>query len=346
MTFKMGDVTEIQGSAKLPYKIKWTGEVISCDCVAWKMQSQPINKRTCRHIRKLRGDEAESARIGGSLTMRAPKRKDKVTAVAPALLLAETWSPEIDPTGYWMSEKLDGVRAYWDGTKFLSRLGNEFFAPAWYKKHLPKYPLDGEFWMGRKMFQKTVSIVRTEGLDKEWRGIMYRVFDLPAMKKAFEQRMEAFYALNSKWFGVADHLGSVNHVRCEGIKHLRSELGRIEALGGEGLMLRLPLSIYEGCRSETLLKVKTLVDAEARILSYEDGKKGGNREHMVGAFWVQAVNGDLMGKKFKVGTGQTHELLKNPPPIGSLITFRYVKSAVSDDGLPKPASYVGPAIDK
>lgn len=43
-----------------------------------------------------------------------------------SILLAHKWEPDHDPTGWWMSEKLDGVRAYWDGEAFVSRRGNQF----------------------------------------------------------------------------------------------------------------------------------------------------------------------------------------------------------------------------
>src|SRR5437660_1580187 len=46
---------------------------------------------------------------------------------APRLLLAKVWNPSIDPTGWWMSEKYDGVRGYWDGRKLWSRNGNLIF---------------------------------------------------------------------------------------------------------------------------------------------------------------------------------------------------------------------------
>ena len=345
---KDGETFLMKGSAKEPYQLKRVGVTYSCSCPAWKNQSSPINKRTCKHIRKLRGDDAESARIGGSLTVRSPKRKDKITAVAPAILLAETWNKETDPTGYSMSEKLDGVRAYWDGKQFLSRLGNKFFVPEWYTKGFPNTQLDGEFWIGRKKFQEAVSIVRTQGLDEPWKKIKYMIFDSPEMEtEKFEKRYKNLWdMITGPTWEAGDHVILLDQIPCKGYAHLSSYLQDIENKGGEGVMLRQPGSFYEGCRSSTLLKVKSFEDGEAIILEYEDGKKGGNREGMVGAFIVEAINGRLKGKKFKVGTGQSHKILKDPPPIGSKITFRYIVSALSDDGLPKPASFVGLVIDK
>ncbi|KAH3768865.1 hypothetical protein DPMN_170081 [Dreissena polymorpha] len=60
---------------------------------------------------------------------------------------------ETDPKDWWMSEKLDGVRAYWNGRCFYSRNGNAFKAPVWFTKDLPKdMHLDEKLYAGRKKF--------------------------------------------------------------------------------------------------------------------------------------------------------------------------------------------------
>ena len=93
-------------------------------------------------------------------------------------------------TGWWISEKLDGVRAYWDGRSFYSRLGNEFIPPSWFVKDLPTdMTLDGELFGGRGKFQKTVSIVKTAGSGR-WKELQYYVFDAPSIKKPFEARID------------------------------------------------------------------------------------------------------------------------------------------------------------
>src|SRR5947209_4846684 len=147
-----GDSIEMQGSGAKPYVLKNTGGVYSCSCPAWRNQSVAIERRTCKHLRKLRGDAAETARVGGALPQRpAAAAGDQATAAGPPLLLAETWDNATDLTGWWMSEKLDGVRAYWDGRQFLSRLGNLYHAPDWFTAGLPAdVPLDGELWIDRK----------------------------------------------------------------------------------------------------------------------------------------------------------------------------------------------------
>src|SRR5918998_891176 len=155
-----GESVEMKGSGAKPYVLKNSGGVYSCTCPAWRNQSTGIERRTCKHLRKLRGDAAEEARLGAALPAKPPTAAG--TATAPPLLLAETWDQVTDPTGWWLSEKLDGVRAYWDGRQLLSRLGNMFHAPDWFIDGLPDHPLDGELFLDRKSFQKTVAIVRRQ----------------------------------------------------------------------------------------------------------------------------------------------------------------------------------------
>ena len=139
-----GESVEMKGSAARPYVIKNVGGVYSCSCPAWRNQSLPIERRTCKHIRKLRGDEAEKERVGSALPARKASSEEKQ---GPPLLLAERWDNAADLADWWMSEKLDGVLAYFDGKQFLSRQGNVYHAPDWFVAGLPKVPLDGELWL-------------------------------------------------------------------------------------------------------------------------------------------------------------------------------------------------------
>src|SRR5471030_778716 len=84
-----GESAEMQGSGSKPYVLKNVGGVYSCSCPAWRNQSIAIEKRTCKHLRKLRGDQAEEARIGGAVPVRAKEAGKE--AQAPPLLLAERW---------------------------------------------------------------------------------------------------------------------------------------------------------------------------------------------------------------------------------------------------------------
>jgi DNA ligase 1 len=68
------------------------------------------------------------------------------------VLLAETAEDDMDPTGWYGSEKMDGVRAVWSGSTFYSRNGNEFFPPSFFVKNFPKSTLDGELFTKRDDF--------------------------------------------------------------------------------------------------------------------------------------------------------------------------------------------------
>jgi DNA ligase-1 len=324
-----GESVEMKGSGSRPYVLKNVGGVYSCTCPAWRNQSIGIERRTCKHLRSLRGDAAEEARIGSALPAKPIVAEGE--AQAPPLLLAESWDGVLDPTGWHFSEKLDGVRAFWDGKgHFLSRQGNLYHAPDWFVKGLPNVPLDGELWLGRKKFQRAVSIVRRQDQSDLWKEITYLVFDAPALEKGFEDRLQFVKECLGDSSAYARPL---EHQVCRGVDHLRGELSRLEALGAEGMMLRRPGSRYESGRSQTLLKVKNFHDAEARVLEHQAG--AGRHKGRLGALLVELED----GTKFAVGTGFSDAERENPPGIGSLITFRYEE--LSDGGVPRFPSYVG-----
>lgn len=341
-----GEMVEVQGSAKDPYILRNTGGVLSCSCPAWRNQSAPIEKRTCKHLRNHCGEAEELARLGGELPERARKPRPvavvsasgvvssesaEAASTEPALLLAHSWTTDVDLSGWWMSEKLDGVRAYWDGRQFISRQGNVYQAPDWFIEDLPTdVHLDGELWLSRKGFQRAVSIVRRQDKSEHWKEITYLVFDAPLVDAAFEGRVAYLHELLGK-IGPK-YARAHEHERCENIDHLKRELARVEALGGEGLMLRKPGSRYERGRSYTLLKVKSFHDAEARVVGHLEG--AGKHKGRLGALSVEL--GD--GTSFSVGTGFSDAQRENPPPIGSIITFRYQE--LSDRGVPRFPSFV------
>ncbi len=352
-----GETVEVQGSAKDPYLLRNVGGVYSCTCPAWRNQSTAIEKRTCKHLRQYCGDEAERDRLGGEIPTNAARpRKVASTSSAPSggtanatqtnananantdsassappILLAHSWTTEVDLTGWWMSEKLDGVRAYWDGTQFISRQGNVYHAPDWFIEDLPKdVHLDGELWLSRKGFQRAVSIVRRQDKSDQWKEITYLVFDAPAVDDVFEARMAYISQLLDE--AQPKYARPHTHERCSGTDHLRQELARVEELGGEGLMMRKPASKYEVGRSFSLLKVKSMHDAEARVIEHLPGT--GRHKGRLGALSVELAN----GTKFSVGTGFSDAERDNPPPVGSVITFRYQE--LSDRGVPRFPAFV------
>jgi DNA ligase-1 len=351
-----GDSVEVQGSTST-YTLTRQGAVFMCTCPAWKNQGAPVDARTCKHLRKHLGDTFETSRVGAGAPQRSAatvknksgegptrsaagggaKVSDKAAAEgkAPPVLLAHKWETDHDPTGWWMSEKLDGIRAYWDGEGFISRLGNKFYAPDWFVADLPADTLDGELWVGRKQFQRTTSIVRSGAQSDEWKQVTYVVFDAPEAKGGFEDRIAHIEKVMKR--AAAPHARALEHVVCTGMDHLREELLRVEALGGEGLMLRQPKSMYAVGRSNTLLKVKTFHDAEATVIGHAPG--AGKHKGRLGALIAKLADGTT----FNVGTGFSDAERDAPPAVGSIITFRYQE--LSNDGVPRFPSYVGERVD-
>lgn len=244
-----------------------------------------------------------------------------------SVLLAKTWAGS-DPAGWWMSEKLDGVRAVWDCRTLATRSGQEIHAPQWFLDALPAgEPLDGELWIGRGLFQQTVGVVRSHGGGDDWRAVRFAVFDAPMAAGGFEERQAA----------LRDAIGSdgqafvLPQLRCEGQAHMLEQLDRIESVGGEGLMLRQPASRYERKRSGTLLKVKTFHDAEATVIGYESGT--GRNAFCVGALVAQLQD----GTEFRVSSGLTDALRRDPPAVGTVFTFKYQQ--LTDAGVPRFPSF-------
>jgi DNA ligase-1 len=333
-----GESVEMKGSGAKPYILKNVGGVYSCTCPAWRNQPLGIERRTCKHLRKLRGDAAEEARIGGALPAKPVKEttEEGEEGSGPPILLAEKWDNAADLTGWWMSEKLDGARAYWDGKQLLTRTGHIYYPPDWFLEGLPETPLDGELWLARKEFNKTMSIVRRQDKSDHWKDIRYVLYDAPSATGGFEERIafvKDFLASKKPAYALA-----LDQTLCTGIPHLRAELSRVEGLGGEGLMLRQPGSMYVASRSSTLLKVKTFKDDEAVVIGHEPGK--GKHKGKLGALAVRLAS----GVTFSVGTGFSDAERAAPPPIGATITFRYQE--LTPAGVPRFPSYIGMGIDR
>ena len=323
-----GESVEIKGSARSPYLLKNVGGVYSCSCPAWRNQSLPIDRRTCKHLRSWRGETAEAVRLHQTLPAVASAVTKSVKP--PPLLLAHTWENDTDLASWWLSEKLDGVRAYWTGDRFLSRQGNVYHAPDWFTDNLPNVPLDGELWIDRKAFQRTVSIVRRHDQSDHWREVRFVVFDAPTAKGGFEARQD--FLVTTLCEHQPQFARVLNQERCRGLQHLREELSRVTSLGGEGLMLRQPGSRYEVGRSNTLLKAKLFSELDAQVVEHFAGQ--GRHRGRLGALLVQLAN----GLRFNVGTGFTDAQREVPPAVGCVVAVRYQE--LTDRGVPRFPSFV------
>jgi DNA ligase 1 len=249
----------------------------------------------------------------------------------PSLLLAQVYESGLDVTQYLVSEKYDGVRAVWDGKQFTSRQGNEIHAPGWFTKNLPKTPLDGELWMAHRQFDALSSAVRKDmPIDAEWRGISYMVFELPNANGTFEVRAKRIVEI-VKQANIL-HLKAVAQFRVRDETQLKRRLKQVVDEGGEGLMLHRADAAYVTGRSDVLLKLKLLLDAEAKVIAYTAGR--GKYKGKLGALVVETPE----GVRFKLGTGFSDAQRENPPKIGSLVTYTY--RDITKAGKPKFASFL------
>jgi len=254
----------------------------------------------------------------------------------PALQLATVYSGDLDLSRYWVSEKLDGVRGYWNGTQLLTRQGYPIDAPGWFIAPLPEQPLDGELWMGRGQFEKVSAIVRSapgENLAlwyQQWQQVKYMLFDLPDYQGTFDQRLGSLQHMvndiNRDWIKL------IPQRRVKSDAKLITLLDRVVSSGGEGLMLHRGNSLYNKGRSADLLKLKRWMDADARVIGHLPGK--GKYTGMLGALLVETQ----MGVRFKLGSGFTDTQRENPPAIGSLVTYKY--TGISAKGVPRFASFL------
>ena len=253
------------------------------------------------------------------------------------VLLAVNAPAHFDPSKYLISEKLDGVRALWDGSTLRFRSGRTIAAPAWFLAKLPKTPLDGELWLGRGKFDLLSGMVRkAQPVDTEWEQLKYMVFELPQGLGTFAERA-ALLKLVVRGVGWSQ-LQGVEQFRIPNQAVLRDRLKAVNAAGGEGLMLHLASAPYVTGRSDVLLKFKSLADAEAEVIGHVPGK--GKYAGMTGALQVRTAD----GQQFRLGTGLSDEERKNPPAIGTMVTYTF--RDVTPNGKPRFASFLRVAAEQ
>jgi len=348
------------------------------------------------------------------------------------LMLAKTLDSDnySDVVGWYMSEKLDGMRAWWDGgltkgmpaeevpfantekddrlkekviaTGLWSRYGKVVRAPASWLDSLPPYSLDGELWTGRHQWEYVISIVKKhKGNDANWAKVAYRVFDCPPInavladgtinntnfQKVFSGAMNFKSNLNIRQvientpFNLCyNYLRSIDFsnspivvheqetlpLNVEAVKlRIEEKLEDVCLLGGEGLMLRDPNSIWIPKRMKQLLKIKKLLDSEAEIIGYTSGRateKGSKLLGMIGnliVIWGGKVF-ELSGYTDEERSFKTPEMIKwaeeNPDRkcpdsfdgkyfhVGEKVTFLY--RDLTDAGIPKEARYFRKRVDE
>ena len=238
----------------------------------------------------------------------------------PNLLLLKNYKDQ-NITNWVMSEKLDGIRAYWNGKELISRGGKIIYAPEYFTKGFPPFELDGELWSKRGKFDYISSIVRDKRASNGWSKITYNIFEVPNAKGGLLKRLKKVEPYKNKILKII----SQNNIRS---KHdMLAFLSIVEKRGGEGLVLRDPKSLYINKRTSKALKVKSFLDTECKVIAYIKGK--GKYENILGSLKCELSN----GKVFKIGTGFSDKERKNPPSLGSKVTFKYKE--FTKNGMPR-----------
>ncbi len=253
----------------------------------------------------------------------------------PRLALANRFTENINISQYLVSEKLDGVRGYWNGKNLYTRNGNLINTPQWFIKGWPNRRLDGELWIGRNRFEEVSGIVRRkQPNDKDWQNLKFMVFDLhPKAQRPntpFEVRLKEIHSLIKQ--AKSSYLAAIPQFQVDSVDELNIKLNHLVDKGAEGLMLHKRTAPYRAGRSDDILKFKPHWDAEAKVLAHLPGK--GKFQGKMGALLVQGVSEiQLKGRQFRIGTGFSDQERETPPAVGSIITYRF--QGYTKSGLPR-----------
>jgi len=252
-------------------------------------------------------------------------------AQAPAIEIATPFRQGVDIQPYFVSEKLDGIRGYWDGKQLYSKQGTPFMAPSWFTDGFPDTPLDGELWIARNHFETVSGIVRTQNnQNADWKRVKFMIFDLPHSTLPFSQRVVRMRQL------VRDcdnpYLHMIEQKKLSDSTELFHLLDSIVSAKGEGLVLHHEDALYQHKRSKQLMKLKKFNDADATVMGYVPGK--GKYTGMLGALLVKTQD----GIRFKIGTGFSDKERQTPPPIGSTIIYKY--TGKTKNNIPRFATFM------
>lgn len=251
-------------------------------------------------------------------------------AQKPDVFLLKTYDGSQDVVGWVMSEKLDGVRGVWDGERLLSRNGKVLHAPAWFTRDFPPFALDGELWTKRADFENIVSIVRSKTADARWRRVKYHVFEVPRQAGGLLARLAVLRDYLQQQ--PNEHIVIIPQTPVTAAEDLTDFLAEVTAGGGEGVVVRDPASPYQTGRLSSALKAKNHLDAECVVRAILPGK--GKYTGQMGALRCEMAD----GAQVNIGSGFSDRLRAQPPPLGSVITFKYY--GLTGNGKPRFPVYL------
>ena len=256
-------------------------------------------------------------------------------AQKPDVFLLKTYDGSQDVVGWVMSEKLDGVRGVWDGRRLLSRNGQVLHAPTWFTRDFPPFALDGELWSKRADFENIVSIVRTKTPDARWEQLRYHVFEVPQQTGGLPDRLAVLRDYLRQ--RPSERIVIVPQIRVNAAAELTGFLAKVSAADGEGVVVRDPARPYKTGRLSSALKAKNHLDTECVVREILPGK--GKYTGQMGALRCEMADGNQVN----IGSGFSDELRAQPPPMGSVITFKYY--GLTRKGKPRFPVYLRIRID-
>ena len=251
-------------------------------------------------------------------------------AESPVLQQASVYTGKESIAGWLMSEKLDGIRGVWTGARLTTRKGVAIHAPQWFTADFPPFALDGELWRRQGDFAFVQNTVMDDQPSPAWREITYNIFEVPDAAGDFPSRL----ARAAEWFGrhPASHVSIIDQIVCRGTDHLHQFLQKVESLGGEGVIVKDPRLGYHTGRSPHVLKVKSFSDMEGTVVAHNPGK--GKFAGLMGSLTLKLDN----GARFNLGTGFSIAQRRDPPPVGTVVTFKY--QGLTPNGIPRFASFL------
>ncbi|WP_017446060.1 DNA ligase [Gayadomonas joobiniege] len=251
------------------------------------------------------------------------------SVISAELMQADDYRANVAVTEYYASEKLDGIRAYWDGQHLISKSGRQLKAPPYFTDSFPSYPLDGELWAGRNSFEQTLSIVQSND-KKNWQSLRLMVFDLPAYPAPFADRVQQMEHLQKQLNHPYIEFIPQQLVRSEAA--LKAQLKSVLEQGGEGLMLHHKAANYPGQKGVDLLKLKPQYQSVATVIQINEGQ--GRFTGLMGSLTLKTSN----GQTFKLASGFTIAEREKKFKVGDRIRYRF--SGYTGKGLPRHAVYI------
>jgi len=246
-----------------------------------------------------------------------------------------------NPTGWYMSEKLDGMKGRWIGGAFVTRSGQKIEAPDWFIKLLPEFDVDGELYFGKNSFHRTGSL-RSTSNSKSWEQVVFNIFDVIDYKLTWLERQQKLI----EEIKDSDTVKLVRWKKIKSLQHLEEKYQKIVANFGEGIVLADPWGLYQDGHVNQILKYKAVQDCEAVIIGYRTD----DNETRLASFDVHPINEQTQKPNtkitFNIGTGlkvtQRYNF-RERFPIGTVVTYTY--ELMGKNGKPRTPVFKGKRAD-